>query len=104
MWPSCTVAGQIRRTMSAPQYTTMHYVLMAASFFILASLVLGVLLLLRNDAGRRVKVKAPKRHVIKVQPRHVHQETDNEDLILEDLVDGRLTVVPSRRSSMTRQT
>ena len=88
--------------MSAPQYTTMHYVLMAASFFILASLVLGVLLLLRNDAGRRVKV--PKRHVIKVQPRHVHQETDSEDLIVEDLVDGRLTVVPSKRSSMTKQT
>ena len=90
--------------MSAPQYTSAHYVLMAASFFILASLVLGVLLLLRNDAGRRVKAKAPRRHVIHVQPRHPQPDSASADLVMEDLVDGHSTVAPSKRSSMSRPT
>lgn len=105
--------AQTTYTVSSPQYSTMHYMLMAASFFLIASLVLGILVLVRNDCARPMQVRAKagkpsrsrRQQVIEVQPKAAGPDkpefaVSDQDLIVEDL-DGHLirTVASSMRTT-----
>jgi hypothetical protein len=106
------LSGQLLITVSSPQYTVVHYILMAASLFLLASLVLGFLLLVRKDCARcqRSGPRSPARRrqqLIRVKPKLAGPDTPefnvtDRDLIVEDL-DGHLirSVAPSKRTTPT---
>ncbi|KAK7477805.1 hypothetical protein BaRGS_00030988 [Batillaria attramentaria] len=100
------VAGQLlvmvpvclaQPTVSSPQYTTMHYVLMAFTLIIVTALVIGILVLVRREMSGRPRM--PRRTLIKVRPRQTEETRREEALVVEDLVDGHMTIASAPRST-----